>query len=73
MVQTVQHIIVIPPVSRWQGDRRPCRAGRATSSCPVVEETAVLRCVNRFTVHEARSQVMVGSCAQAQGQGLPRV
>ena len=28
------------PVSRWQGDRRPCCAGRASSTCAVVEETA---------------------------------
>ena len=29
------------PVSRWQRDRRPCCAGRASSSCAVVEVAAV--------------------------------
>ena len=33
----------------------------------VVEDSRV-RCVDRFMRHEARSQLMVGSCAQAQDQ-----
>ena len=68
------------PVALRQGRRCPLRAGRASSSGAVVEET-VLRCVGRFMRHEARSRFpcrwlrssrcqLLGPCAQAQSQGL---
>ena len=46
------------PVSRWQGDGRPCCAGRASSSCAVVEVTV-------FGVSTA-------SCGMKLAQGVGR-
>ena len=69
MVQIVQHIIVIPQFLVCKVIDVPVVQVERVPSA-FVEETAVLRCVDRFMRHEARSQVLVGSCAQAQGQGL---
>ena len=68
MVQTVQHIIVIPQFLVCKVIDVPVVQVERVPSA-VVEETAVLRCVDRFMRHEACSRL--GSCAQAQGQGLP--
>ena len=39
---------------------------------PVVQiERVPVPCVDRLTQHEACSQLLVGSCAQAQGHGFP--
>ena len=39
---------------------------------PVFSSTIPAPCVDRFMRNEARSQLLVGSCAQAQGHDFPR-
>ena len=67
--QTVQHIVEIPSISlaRWSTSLL-CRLSELLK-CRRGGDSRV-RCVDRFMRHQARSQWMVGSCAQAEGQGL---
>ena len=56
------------PVLHRQGHRRSCCEGRTSFKCRRGGDSRAP--VVRFMRHEVRSQVMVGSCEQAQGQGL---
>ena len=57
----VQQAMETPPVARGQGGR-----------CPYLQVVRVpVPCVDRFVRHEGRSQLLVGSRAQAQGHGFP--
>ena len=72
--------VVFTPVevqscSPWLADHRDSPvAVHMVVDAPVVQvERVPVPCVDRFMRHEARFQLLVGFCAQAQGHGFPSI